>query len=124
MHVFCLQERLRGERFARHWHDVVRLDDAGIATAAMSDRDLANAVARHKSMFFTEKAADGEAIDYQAAVGGKLQLAPSGEARTALATDYARMVEDGLLLEDAEPFEALIERCADIAERVNRAAKG
>ena len=33
MHVFCLQERLRGERFARHWHYVVRLDDAGIATA-------------------------------------------------------------------------------------------
>jgi hypothetical protein len=34
------------------------------------------------------------------------------------------MVEDGLLLEDAELFEALIERCADIAERANRAAKG
>ncbi|NEW86870.1 nucleotidyl transferase AbiEii/AbiGii toxin family protein [Rhodopseudomonas sp. WA056] len=124
IHVFCLQERLRGERFARHWHDVVRLDDAGIATAAMSDRDLAGTVARHKSMFFVEKAADGEVIDYEAAVGRKLQLAPSGEARAALATDYARMVEDGLLLEDAEPFEALIERCADIAKRVNRAAKG
>ena len=123
MHVFCLQERLRGERFARHWHDVVRLDDAGIATAALADRDLANAVARHKSMFFAEKAADGETIDYEAAVGGKLQLAPSGEARAALAADYARMVEDGLLLEDAEPFEALIERCADVAERANRAAE-
>ena len=23
IHVFCLQERLRGDRFARHWHDVV-----------------------------------------------------------------------------------------------------
>lgn len=124
MHVFCLQERLRGERFARHWHDIVRLDDAGITTAALDDRDLANAVARHKSMFFAEKAADGEAIDYEVAVSGKLQLAPAGEARAALATDYARMVEDGLLLEDAEPFEVLIERCADIAERANRAAKG
>ena len=29
IHVFCLQERLRGDRFARHWHDVVRLDEAG-----------------------------------------------------------------------------------------------
>ena len=122
MHVFCLQERLRGERFGRHWHDVVRLDDAGIATAAISDRDLAGAVGRHKSMFFAEKAADGDTIDYEAAVCGKLRLAPSGEARVALATDYARMVEDGLLLEDAEPFEALIAGCADIAERANRAA--
>lgn len=25
IHVFCLQERLRGDRVARHWHDVVRL---------------------------------------------------------------------------------------------------
>lgn len=123
MHVFCLQERLRGERFARHWHDVVRLDDAGIAAAAISNRDLAGAVVRHKSMFFAEKAADGEAIHYEAAVGGKLQLAPNGDARAALATDYERMVEDGLLLEDAEPFEALIGRCREIAERANRAVE-
>ena len=38
IHVFCLQERLRGERFARHWHDVVRLDEAGFAAAAFADR--------------------------------------------------------------------------------------
>ena len=31
IHVFCLQERLRGDRFARHWHDVARLDEAGFA---------------------------------------------------------------------------------------------
>ncbi|MBY3122954.1 nucleotidyl transferase AbiEii/AbiGii toxin family protein [Rhizobium laguerreae] len=33
IHVFCLQERLRGERFSRHWHDIVRLDDIGAPTA-------------------------------------------------------------------------------------------
>lgn len=123
IHVFCLQERLRGERFARHWHDIVRLDGSGIAAAASADRDLAQAVARHKSMFFAEKAADGAFVDYEAAVNGLLQLVPGGEARTALASDYAQMIEDGLLLEDAEPFEVLIERCADIADRVNRSAK-
>jgi hypothetical protein len=62
------------------------------------------------------------AIVYKAAASGNLQLAPGGEARAALATDYVPMVEDGLLIEDAEPFEALIERCTDIAERANRAA--
>ncbi|NKF32608.1 nucleotidyl transferase AbiEii/AbiGii toxin family protein, partial [Pseudomonas sp. BGM005] len=46
IHVFCLQERLRGDRFARHWHDVVRLDDAGFADKASADRQLANAVAK------------------------------------------------------------------------------
>jgi hypothetical protein len=122
IHVFCMQERLRGERFARHWHDVVRLDDAGIAAAATADRDLALAVARHKGMFFAEKAADGTPVDYEAAVTGQLLLVPGGEARAALASDYEHMVEDGLLLEDAESFEVLIERCKDIAERANRAA--
>jgi hypothetical protein len=123
IHVFCLQERLRGDRFARHWHDVVRLDGAGLADAAFADRELANAVARHKGMFFAEKAADRSPIDYVAAVNGGLQLVPGGDAAKALQEDYGRMVEDGLLLDDAEPFEALMARCADIAARANRAAQ-
>src|SRR5690606_22986163 len=46
VHVFCLQGRIRGHRFARHWHDLARLDEAGHADAALLDRDLAKAVAR------------------------------------------------------------------------------
>ena len=122
IHVFCLQQRLRGDRFARHWHDVVRLDEAGLAEAAFADRELANAVARHKSMFFVEKAADRSPIDYAAAVSGGLQLVPSGDALKTLEEDYGRMVDDGLLLEDAEPFEVLMARCAEIAARANRGA--
>ena len=123
IHVFCLQERLRGDRFARHWHDVVRLDEAGFAAAAFADRELANAVVRHKAMFFAEKAADRSQIDYASAVNGRLQLVPAGEGAKALAEDYARMVDDGLLLDEAEPFETLMERCSDITARANSAAE-
>jgi hypothetical protein len=123
IHVFCLQERLRGERFARHWHDVVRLDEAGIAAAALADRQLGRAVARHKSMFFAEKAADGTLIDYDRAVHGGLRLVPAGEGLAAMSKDYGQMVHDGLLLEDAEPFAALIDRCAVIEARANRASE-
>lgn len=56
-----------------------------------------------------------------AAVGGGLRLVPAGEALQALEEDYARMVEDGLLFDDAEPLEALMARCANVAERANRA---
>jgi len=56
------------------------------------------------------------------AVNGSLQLVPADEALSALQQDYGQMVDDGLLLEDAEPFEALIDRCADIARRANLAA--
>ncbi|PSM16479.1 nucleotidyl transferase AbiEii/AbiGii toxin family protein [Nitratireductor sp. StC3] len=121
MHVFCLQQRLRGERFSRHWHDVARLDDAGFAASAVADRALANAVARHKSMFFAEKADDGRGIDYGVAVNGGLQLVPNGRARAALEDDYQQMVEDGLLLDDAEPFEALMEQCEILTVRANEA---
>lgn len=122
IHVFCLQERLRGDRFARHWHDVVRLDEAGFAAAAFADRELANAVARHKAMFFAEKAPDRSQIDYAAAVNGSLQLVPASDGAKALEEDYAQMIEDGLLLEEAEPFDALMERCAEITARANGAA--
>lgn len=39
----------------------------------------------------------------------------------ALAEDYARMADDGLLLQEAEPLNTLIERCGDIAARANSA---
>ena len=51
-------------------------------------------------------------------------LAPSGEARQTLAEDYQRMVEDGLLLDDAEPFDDLLEQCQALSDKVNVAVRG
>ena len=125
IHVFCAQGSFRGgARFARHWHDVTRLDAAGFVDSAAADRALAEAVATHKSIFFAESTPDGTPIDYRAAVTGALMLAPSGEARQTLAEDYQRMVEDGLLLDDAEPFDVLLQRCQALALKVNAAALG
>ena len=118
-HVFCRQERRRGERLSRHWHDLVRLDDSGIAATALADRSLARSVARHKSMFFREKDSSGNWIDYEAAVLGGLQLVPCDNAREALDDDYRAMLSDGMLPNESEPFETLIERCADIEARAN-----
>ena len=123
IHVFCLQGRLRGDRFARHWHDVARLDDAGFAEAAFLDRELAQAVASHKSMFFAERTAERTFIDYVSAVNGGLQLTPVGDGAKSLESDYHRMVEDGLLFDDATPFGALMEHCADVAARANASVK-
>jgi hypothetical protein len=72
-------------------------------------------------MFFSERAADRSAIDYAAAVNGGLQLVPSDDGAIALAEDYAQMIDNGLLLEDAEPFDTLMAHCADIARRANSA---
>lgn len=95
----------------------------GSRAAVDLDRALARAVAEHKSIFFAESTPDGAPIDYRAAVTGTLTLAPAGGAREALAEDYRHMVEDGLLLEDAEPFEALLQRCQTLADKVNVAVR-
>ena len=70
-------------------------------------------------MFFTENDAHGDRIDYEVAVSGGLQLVPSGAANTVLASDYAKILADGMLLDVSEPFEALMERCAAIEARAN-----
>ncbi len=121
-HVFCEHGEFRGgDRFARHWHDLSRLDRAGIANAALADHALALAVARHKAVFFAEKNSRGDFIDYEAAVSGDLRLVPTDEALERLSIDYAEMVEDGLLFGDAEQFEDLLAHCRGLQERANRA---
>lgn len=119
IHVFCAQGKLRGERFARHWYDLMRLDDAKIAAAALADRGLARAVAEHKTWFFAAKDSRGETIDYHKAVEGALRLVPGGATRQVLEQDYLQMAEDGLLLDDPGTFEALMQRCADLERRAN-----
>lgn len=120
IHVCCRQQRRRGERLSRHWHDLVRLDDAGIASSALADRELARSVARHKAMFFRENDVHGAQIDYLGAVSGGLQLVPTDTAHPVLANDYARMLADGMLLHDSESFDALMQRCAAMEARANR----
>jgi len=123
VHVYCVKGT-QGDRYSRHWHDLVRLDDAGYAQEAFDDRALANEVAEFKGKFFRAKDGKGNPIDYAAAVSGALQLVPDAEALTALEADYKKMADDGILLEDAEPFADLIERCADLERRANAKSTG
>jgi len=124
MHVFCLQERVRGDRLSRHWYDVARLTEAGVASSAIADRTLAEAVARHKSLFFIEKDAKHDTIDYLAAVNGGLRLVPEGQAARALEEDYSDMVAAKVLFTEAEPFEKLMARCRLVEEQANQVARG
>ena len=119
-HVFCRQRRMRGDRLSRHWYDLVRLDEIEYGARALANRNLALDVARHKAVFFRENDANDDVIDYTAAVSGNLRLVPEEPALGELADDYARMAAGGMLLDDAEEFEVVMERCADIQARANR----
>lgn len=121
-HVYCLQGRLRGERYSRHWYDLAAMAKTMHFAAACANPDLAKAVAEHKSVFFVEKDAAGAKIDYFAAASGQLQLIPTGESLTALEHDYAAMLEDGLLALNQPSFAEIIEQCRVIQEEANRQA--
>lgn len=121
-HVYCAQGRIRSERYARHWHDLAALGRSQYFAGAISDRVLASSVARHKSFFFVEKDQAGRVIDYLPAVAGNLSIVPVGEARAALAEDYASMLADQVMLGDALSFDALMQACGELETRANQAA--
>jgi Nucleotidyl transferase AbiEii toxin, Type IV TA system len=58
-HVYCIQGDLKGERYARHWYDLMALSRSNRFEGAINDRELAKAVATHKEFFFRERAPDG-----------------------------------------------------------------
>ncbi|AOB37739.1 nucleotidyl transferase AbiEii/AbiGii toxin family protein [Bordetella parapertussis] len=119
-HVFCAQGRIRSERYARHWHDLAAIARSPHFAALVTDRAVAEAVARHKSCFFMEKDAVGQVIDYMAAATGHLKIVPEGEARAALAKDYAAMLADELMVGDAMSFDALMAACAALEAELNK----
>lgn len=120
IHAYCLRGEFRGgDRYARHWYDLDCLDTIGIAQDAIDDRSLAGDVAKHKQHFFREKTQTGELIDYNASVGGGLCLVPDGQAFEALKQDYMKMLDAGLLRQDARTFEELIGRLAQLQQRAN-----
>lgn len=121
-HVYCLQGRLRGERYSRHWYDLAAIARTPYFAAACADQSLARAVANHKSVFFVEKDASGAKIDYLVAVRGQLQIVPTGESLKALGNDYAAMLEDGLLALDQPSFDDIIEQCRIVQDEANRQA--
>ena len=121
-HVFCAQGRIRSERYARHWHDLAAIARSHYFAAVIADRPVAAAVARHKSHFIVEKDADGQVIDYMSAATGHLKIVPEGEIRTALAKDYAAMLAHEVMAGDAVSFDELLEACADLEAKANRAA--
>jgi len=123
-HVYCAQGRIRGERYARHWHDLAAIMRSAHFDAVITgDGTIGRSVAEHKSYFFSEKDAGGDTIDYFAAVAGALQIVPEGAAREALATDYAKMLEDEIMVGDALPFDDLMQASAEVAARANAAAR-
>ncbi|KZX95603.1 MULTISPECIES: nucleotidyl transferase AbiEii/AbiGii toxin family protein [unclassified Sulfitobacter] len=121
--AYCLRGAFRGgDRYARHWYDLDRLQAVGIAARALEDKPLAQDVAKHKQHFFRETDRAGATINYADAVSGSLCLIPEGVALEALAQDYQKMQEAGLLQSDSIAFDDLIARLMVLQDRANNRA--
>ena len=119
-HVYCAQGRIRNERYARHWYDLAAIARSQYFPEILKDRAVAMTVARHKSFFFVEKDINGAVIDYAEASDGHLKIVPTGEAREALAADYAAMLADEVMVGNARSFDQLMNACEDLEAAVNR----
>lgn len=119
IHVFCRQAKKRGNRFSRHWHDLLRLAAAERIQNSLTDKSWLEQVVRHKAMFFQDKDQAGELINYQECLNGQLSLVPYGAAREILREDYNNMVQDGILLAQAPGFDVVLEQCSRIEAEIN-----
>ncbi len=122
VHAYCLQERVAGKRYSRHWHDLVILGQSGYGSNALDDPAFAKGVARHKSMFFRVRAADREMVDYGKAISGHIRLVPGATLRENLKQDYQEMTKSGMLLGDEKPFAQLMDEVDALEKRINACA--
>jgi hypothetical protein len=118
MHAFCILGKFRGgDRFARHWYDVAKLDEAGYVDSAIADNSVGEDVALHKTYFFREPG-----VDYKAAISGSLRIVPKGDAAILLERDYSLMVESGMFTAvEPESFDSVINRCGAVEAKTNKA---
>ena len=123
-HVFCLQSRLKGDRFSRHWHDIAKMAQSLRLAASFPAKKYGELVVTYKNMFFAEKDQCGAAIDYAECLRGKLRLVPTETAYDVLAEDYEKMAEDGILLHNPQNFWELMGECTEIEQRLNLALPG
>lgn len=119
IHVFCRQAKMRGNRFARHWHDLLRLAATERIQISLADKSWLEQVVRHKSMFFQEKDQAGAPIDYRECLNGHLCLVPEGAACETLREDYNSMIQDGILLMQAPEFDVVLEQCDRLQTKIN-----
>jgi Nucleotidyl transferase AbiEii toxin, Type IV TA system len=120
IHVFCKQGAFDDvQPRSRHWYDLSKLRQKGVAKKALADKQLALNVATHKNLFFKEKDTQKVNINYVAAVNGNLLLIPWGDALRSLEADYREMVDAGMFLEEPPTFSALMASCSEIERQAN-----
>jgi len=84
--TFRPNDKPRKPRMARHYYDLHRLIEAGVAEEAARDIDLFGEVAQHRQVFYAQSW-----VDYGTLVRGSLRLEPLPGQELAWRQDYEAM---------------------------------
>jgi len=106
------QELIRTERMSRHLYDLVRMDDAGIAGKALSDKKLYQSIIEHRRMFIGLKG-----FDYDTLSPETINIIPPENALVQWQKDYETMRET-MIYGESPPFDKLIEKIKQLNEKI------
>ncbi len=111
-------KKRRRQHMARHYYDLYRLINAGIADEAAADQELFLRIAAHREIFFRYTW-----VDYSTMVPGKLRLLPTDTQMPDWQSDYTTMQRE--MFYGAVPgFDAVIEVIREFQDRFNKGAAG
>lgn len=104
-------------RLARHYYDLWRLIEAGVARRASADLGLFGAVVAHRKTFFRRPEAQ-KSIE-----PGSLRLLPRDDHRAAWKRDYEAMRE-AMIFGEAPSFEEILARVGEFEREFNATRTG
>ena len=111
-------DKQRRPRMARHYYDLYRLIQSGIAAKALEDRDLFNNVLAHRSVFFAQSW-----IDYRAMAPETLRLLPLSDQEQSWRQDYLAMQVE-MFTEAPPDFDAVLDFVGQFEEAMRYRTKG
>lgn len=104
---------VRKTGLARHYYDVYRLIEAGVAKEALADPGLLQQVVEHRQVFFRYSW-----MDYTTMRRGSLRLAPLPEQLDAWRQDYTSMRTE-MFFGQAPDFEVVLKAIDDFVRQFN-----
>jgi predicted nucleotidyltransferase component of viral defense system len=114
--TFRPPEKKRQARMARHYYDLYRLINAGIAHKASDDLELFERIAAHRQVYFRYTW-----VDYDTLCPGRLQLVPPDEQLANWKSDYTAM-KDEMFFGEPPEFDDLIRIARKFQDEFNRKA--
>lgn len=104
----------RKEYMARHYYDLFRMIEAGVADEAMADEELFAHVAGHREVFFRYTW-----VDYSTLVRGQLRLVPTDAQMPDWRSDYGNMQQE-MFFGEAPGFEVVMEKVRGFQDAFNQ----